>query len=197
MQGPPSLPALPAGKGPPADTHIQITRMKRYATGFLSFLAAGMLLLSACSRHGEDEWESFKRKYASHGTTIRLNGLMRTGLQIAAAAEDDPETHALMDILKKMKGVEIHIIPAASAHFSAGEVSRLSEVLNHSRYESLINVRKGDQMVNLWARGGENDFSDPLVLVHSGSEVVMVEMKGTLTASDLQTLSQAGMKYVH
>jgi hypothetical protein len=152
------------------------------------------LSLAACNR-GSHQWDSFQEKYADKGTTIRLNGLMKLGLNLFADKAHDPETRALLHILKKMKGVEINIIPASRAHFTAREVTRLSDALDRSRYESLINVRRGDQMVNLWARGDENTFSDPLVLVNSGSEVVLITMKGTLTTEDIQTLTQAGMKY--
>lgn len=164
--------------------------MKKY---FLLLLLP-LLLLAACNKES-DAWETFKHKYADRGTTIHLNGLMRLGLQIFALTDQDEETRALMNIAKKMKDIEVHIIPASQAHFSSSDVHKLSGVLSKSDYESLISVRKGSQTVNLWARGDKDTFSDPLALIIDGDELIMVEMKGTLTASDIRTLTQTGMKY--
>lgn len=154
------------------------------------------MLFAACNRDSDpDAWDMFKNKYADKGTTIRLNGLMRLGLRMFAGADQDPKTRALMNIVKKMKGVEIHIIPVSQAHYSSAEVIRLSDVRDKSRYKSLVSVRKGSQLVNLWARGDDNTFKDPLTLIHDGDDLIMIEMKGTLTTDDLRTLTQAGMKY--
>ncbi|TAN18327.1 MAG: DUF4252 domain-containing protein [Chitinophagaceae bacterium] len=149
--------------------------------------------LSACNR-GQTDWQSFKDKYAADGTTIHLNGLMKLGMGLFAN-NSDPDTQALMRFLKKMKGIEINIIPQSQAHYTPAEVDRLSQLLNHSHYESLINIRKGSRLFNLWARGKEDEFSDPLALINDGNDVIMVEMKGTLTTQDIQSLTNAGMKY--
>lgn len=168
--------------------------MKNKFLAVASVLLLSVMLLAACNK-GTDEWSHFKDKYASVGTTIHVNGLMRLGLAIALKNEHDPDTRNLLEILRKMKGVEIHIIPESSAHFSSSDVIHLTQALDKSNYESLLSVRKGDQMVNLWALGGKDAFSDPLALISSGGEVIMVEMKGTLTVSDIQTLTNAGKKY--
>lgn len=167
--------------------------MKKHLLRISFLFLSATLLLASCHR-GTNDWDQFKEKYASMGTTIRLNGLMKLGLAAALKNEDDPDTRNLLNILRKMKGVEIHIIPE-SWSFTSADVVRLSQVLDKSSYESLISVQKGDQMVNLWALGGKDVFKDPLALIHSGTEVVMVEMKGTLTADDIQTLANAGRKY--
>lgn len=153
------------------------------------------LSLAACNR-GPNAWENFKHKYADKGTTIRLNGVMRLGLRMFAGSNPDPETHALMNILKKMKGVEITIIPESQANYTPKEIAHLTDLLNRSRYESMVNVRKGNQMLNLWVRGDKDTFSDPLALFHDGNDLVMVEMKGILTTGDLQTITNACLKYV-
>lgn len=153
-------------------------------------------LLSACN-NGPKDWHHFINQYGEIGTTIRVNGLMKLGLDIALKSSDDPATRNLLKIIKKMKGIEIHIIPVNSARFSSGDVVRLTQLLNKSSYESLISIRRGEEMINLWALGGQDSFSDPLALIHDGNEVIMVEMKGTLTTEDIQTLMNAGEKYAH
>lgn len=114
--------------------------------------AALAFSLAACN-HWDHDWEHFKEQYADKGTTIRLNGLMKLGLQIFAKTDDDPQTRALLNIVRKMHGVEIHIIPRARAHYEPSEVGKLSERMGQSDYQSLINVRSGGQLVHLWACG--------------------------------------------
>ncbi|MGH2643591.1 MAG: DUF4252 domain-containing protein [Chitinophagaceae bacterium] len=151
--------------------------------------------LSACNR-GYRDWRNFRQKYASNGATIRLNGLMKLAASaIISKSTDDPEAEAIMHILNNMKGIEINIIPQSKAHYTVSEVDKLSRLLNHGSYESLINIQKGNKLINLWARGNQNEFSDPLALINDGNDVIMVEMKGTLSTKDIQTIVNAGMKY--
>lgn len=160
-------------------------------------IAALLLIfaLSACNQ-GPHDWQNFKQKYGAKGTTIRLNGIMKfAATAIISKEADDPETQAVAHILKKMKGIEINIIPKSQAHYTSEAVEHLARLLNHSSYESLINIRKGNKLVNLWARGKEDEFSDPLALINDGNTVIMVEMKGTLSAKDIQTIVNAGTKY--
>jgi len=151
------------------------------------------LLWSACHQ-GEDAWQQFKDRYAEKGTTIRVNGLMKWGLGIAADFSDDPEARAVMQILRKMKGVEIHVVPHRDVP-SAAEVNRLSGDLERHGYASLVAVRSEGTRVNLWARDRTDAFSDPLVLVRDDQVMVMVELRGTLTTEDIQTLVSAGEHY--
>lgn len=169
--------------------------MKRVFLASSGIFLFAIMLLAACQKDAGD-WDSFKAKYASAGTTIRVNGLMKLGLGIALKNENDPDTRHILQILKKMKGVEIHIIPGSAAHFSPSDVVRLSRALDKSHYDQLVSVRKGNQLVNLWALTDKDAFADPLALIYSGNEAVMVEMKGRLTAEDIQTLLNAGKKYV-
>lgn len=144
----------------------------------------------ACNNE-TNAWETFKHKYAGQGTTIRVNGLMKLALGMYID-EADPEMQKAMDLLKKMKGVEINIMDDDQSHFSQEEVLNLVHKLNKSAYEPLINIRHGSDLINLWAKGNKNTFSDPLALINTGDEVIMVEMKGTLTTSDIQMLTRAG-----
>lgn len=160
-------------------------------------IAALLLIfaLSACNR-GSRDWQNFKQKYGDKGTTIRLNGLMKLAATAIISKEtDDPEAQAILHILKKMKGIEINIIPESQAHYTPEAVEHLTHLLNHSNYESLINIQKGNKLINLWACGKEDEFSDPLALVNDGNTVIMIEMKGTLSAKDIQTIVNAGTKY--
>jgi hypothetical protein len=159
----------------------------------IKWLLLMFIVVSAACNRGPREWNSFKQKYAGKGTTIRLNRLMKLGLQVFAHADHDPETQALMHILKKMQSIEINIIPRKQAQFASEEINHLSYLLNKSDYESLVNIRKGSQVVNVWARGDRDTFSDPLALINDGDEVILVEMKGALTAEDIQMLADAGM----
>lgn len=161
-------------------------------------IIAALLLtfaLSACNE-GPHGWQNFKQKYGDKGTTIRLNGLMKLAAAAIISKEaDHPEAQAVVHILKKMKGIEINIIPKSQAHYTPEAVEHLAHVLNHSSYESLINIQKGNKLVNLWARGKEDEFSDPLALINDGNTVIMVEMRGTLSAKDIQAIVNAGTKY--
>jgi hypothetical protein len=147
--------------------------------------------MTAC-RSGSQDWEHFLHKHAGQGTTIRLNGVMKLGLQLWADADSDPESQEVVRILKKMKGVEVHIFDASRAHVSEGEVNHLTGLLDKSAYHTLLNVRHGGQQVHLWARGKDDAISDPLVLVCGEGKLVLAEMKGTLSADDLHTLVRFG-----
>lgn len=155
------------------------------------FLILILVLSFAACKKEPGAWENFKQKYADQGTTIRVNGLMKLALGMFMN-NDDPELQKAMDLLKKMKGVEINILDADQTHFNPKEVFTLAHKLNQSAYEPLINIRHGNELINLWAKGNKNTFSDPLALISTGDEVIMLEMKGTLTTEDIQLLTRAG-----
>jgi|GEM_PF-2923201 len=158
-----------------------------------AYLWIGLVILTmtAC-RSGSQHWEHFLDQHAGQGTTIRLNGLMKAGLQLWADADDDPQSQEVVRILKKMKAVEIHVFDASRAHVSDLEVNDLAGSLDKSAYHRLLNIRHGGQQLHLWARGSDASISDPLVLVSGEGKLVLAEVKGTLSANDLQTLVRFG-----
>lgn len=158
---------------------------------FTAFLLLGAV---SCRQH-DDAWDRFIATYGAHGATIRVNGLIKWGLDAFGQFNDDPESRAILGIVRKMKGVEIHIIPARRVPEALPEVEKLGGRLEREGYGSLVNVRASGSEVNLWAKGDDDVLSDPLALVRDGETLVMVKMRGTLTAADLQTLLHAAGHY--
>lgn len=149
------------------------------------------ILAGACHR-GDNAWEQFKAPYLAKGTTIRIHSWMKWGLGAVASLSHDPQAQAVVPILRRMKAVEIHILPAGSTP-SAGEITRLSGRLQTSGYASLVDVRSAGARVNLWARDEErtDELRDPLVMIRDDEVMVLVEMKGTLSVEDVHTLLSA------
>lgn len=157
----------------------------------------GLVILAMTACHsGSQDWEHFLHKHAGEGTTIRLNGLMKFGLQFWADADTNPKAGEVVRILKKMKGVQIHIFDGSRADFSPLEINHLASRLDKSAYRPFLDLRKGTQQVHLWSRGSGDALTDPLMLVSTGGTLVMAEMKGTLSAADLQTLIRFGTEEI-
>lgn len=146
------------------------------------------LMAGACHREG-NAWQQFKAPYLGKGTTIHVHTWMKWGLEAAAELSHDPRTAAVVPILRRMRAVEIHILPLAAVP-SSGEITRLSGRLACQGYASLIAVRSAGARVNLWARDEEHagELRDPLVVIRDEDVMVLVEMKGVLSADDVHTL---------
>ena len=163
---------------------------------YLLLTAFLLPLLPACKQDEQpNAWETFKQEHAGAGTTVHINGLMKLGLGILSLTDDDPALRQLLPIVRKMKDIEVHVTPATKARNSYADMEKLSRVLDQSNYENLLSVRKGKQTFKLWASGNEDTFRNPLAVINDGEDVVLLEMKGSLTTKDLQIITSAGMHY--
>jgi hypothetical protein len=152
-----------------------------------------LLCFSACKTQQISSWEGFKSRYADAGTSLRLNGpLFKLGMKIASVSADDPEAEDILHRLRKFRGVELHVIPIHKVGLSYEDVRNLDNLLLKDHYASLVNIRHEKDLVRIWAKGKEDEFKDPLVLINNEDDLVMIELRGSLTADDIGALADAG-----
>ncbi|GAA4305635.1 DUF4252 domain-containing protein [Compostibacter hankyongensis] len=174
--------------------------MKNNVTIKLLCLLSAILLMVSCRTSSKvSGWDDFKSRYAGDGVNVKVGGaIFKWGSGIAArATEDDEDAAALIRCLRKFRGVEVHAVPLKRIKFDAADVDRLDRSLQRDHYASLVTVRDGADHIHIWARGSEEEFRDPLILINDESDLVMVELKGVVTADDIGTLSRAGKGMYH
>lgn len=151
------------------------------------------LLAVSCKTEKISSWEQFKSRYADDGFTLKINGgLFKLGSKIAAAAVDDKDSRQVLKSLSGLHGVAVHVIPIRAAGIPPEAIGHLGRMLQKDNYESLVDLRNGSDRVYLWAKGKGDEYKDPLILINSGNELLMVEMKGKITTDDIGSLAKAG-----
>jgi hypothetical protein len=147
-------------------------------------LASVLFLFIGCmsyAQHASIDQFYDKYKDLENVSTVNLQGWL---LNLVASAEEDEEMESLSAKITDLR----LLVMEESNMVSKKEYRQLKRNVLRDRYEELIQIREGGDVIDFMLREKGDHITDVLILVNSNDKFVLLNIAGQLRFSDLNDL---------
>ncbi|MBU4537253.1 MAG: DUF4252 domain-containing protein [Weeksellaceae bacterium] len=103
---------------------------------------------------------------------------------VKKALREDGENEELINLIKKVSDVKVMTIENGNKEMLAD----FAKYLTNNRFEEWMTVKKENETVNFQAKQSGDVIKKLLITVHSGNELVFVDVSGKFTADDISRI---------
>ena len=103
---------------------------------------------------------------------------------VKKALREDGESEELINLIKKVSDVEVMTVENGNKEM----LGDFAKYLTSNNFEEWMTVRKADVTVNFQAKKSGDVIKKLFITVHSGKELVFVDVSGRFTADDISRI---------
>ncbi|MEO1049359.1 MAG: DUF4252 domain-containing protein [Bacteroidota bacterium] len=173
-------------------------------TTLKKLLLLPLFLLATVVVYGQSKTlDSFYNKYKDDrdATTVTVSGsifnLISAVADLAEETDDEEkeELEAFSRMAKNIKSMQVISVPMFETDLSLADIESLRKSLKAEKYEELMNVKEGKEIINFMAQTSKNEVSNMLVLIQEKDEFTILNIDGRLDLKDLAVLASSRDKW--
>ena len=103
---------------------------------------------------------------------------------VKKAMREDGESEELINLIKKVSDVKVMTVENGNKEM----LGDFAKYLTSNNFEEWMTVRKADETVNFQAKKSGDVIKKLFITVHSGKELVFVDVSGRFTADDISRI---------
>ena len=146
-----------------------------------------MLSLQSCIVSNHPKMGFFDNPYYDYGgakfTSINVPMFLAKPL-VKKALKEDGESEELINLIKKVSDVKVITVENGNKEM----LGDFAKYLTSNNFEEWMTVRKADETVNFQAKKSGDVIKKLFITVHSGKELVFVDVSGRFTADDISRI---------
>ncbi|UFK98655.1 DUF4252 domain-containing protein [Kaistella faecalis] len=155
----------------------------------IAFLFAAVLLLSlqSCIVSSTPKMGFFDNQHYDYKdakfTSINVPMFLAKPM-VKKALKEDGESEELISLIKKISDIKVMTVENGNKTMLAD----FAKYLTNNRFEEWMTVKKENETVNFQAKQSGDVIKKLMITVHSGSELVFVDVSGKFTADDISRI---------
>ena len=146
-----------------------------------------MLSLQSCIVSSAPKMGFFYNPYYDYGdakfTSINVPMFLAKPI-VKKALREDGESEELINLIKKVSDVKVMTVENGNKEM----LGDFAKYLTSNNFEEWMTVRKADETVNFQAKKSGDVIKKLFITVHSGKELVFVDVSGRFTADDISRI---------
>lgn len=103
---------------------------------------------------------------------------------VKKALKEDGESEELISLIRKISDIKVMTVGNGNKTMLAD----FAKYLTNNRFEEWMTVKKENETVNFQAKQSGDVIKKLMITVHSGSELVFVDVSGKFTADDISRI---------
>ena len=103
---------------------------------------------------------------------------------VKKALREDGESEELINLIKKVSDVEVMTVENGNKEM----LGDFAKYLTSNNFEEWMTVKKADEIINFQAKKSGDVIKKLFITVHSGKELVFVDVSGRFTADDISRI---------
>ena len=103
---------------------------------------------------------------------------------VKKALKEDGESEELINLIRKISDIKVMTVGNGNKEMLAD----FAKYLTNNRFEEWMTVKKENETVNFQAKQSGDVIKKLMITVHSGSELVFVDVSGKFTADDISRI---------
>lgn len=103
---------------------------------------------------------------------------------VKKALREDGESEELINLIKKVSDVKVMTVENGNKEM----LGDFAKYLTSNNFEEWMTVKKADETINFQAKQSGDVIKKLLITVHSGKELVFVDVSGKFTADDISRI---------
>ena len=150
-------------------------------------IALLLLSLQSCMVSNHPKMGFFDNPHYDYGgakfTSINVPMFLAKPL-VKKALKEDGESEELINLIKKVSDVKVMTVENGNKEM----LGDFAKYLTSNNFEEWMTVRKADETVNFQAKKSGDVIKKLFITVHSGKELVFVDVSGRFTADDISRI---------
>ena len=103
---------------------------------------------------------------------------------VKKAMREEGESEELINLIRKISDIKVMTVENGNKEM----LTDLTKYLTKNNFEEWMTVKKADETVNFQAKKSGDVIKKLLITVHSGRELVFVDVSGKFTADDISRI---------
>ena len=159
--------------------------MKNKISIFLLVLVA--FSLQSCIVSNHPKMGFFDNPYYDYGgakfTSINVPMFLAKPI-VKKALREDGESEELINLIKKVSDVKVMTVESGNKEM----LGDFAKYLTSNNFEEWMTVKKADETINFQAKQSGDVIKKLMITVHSGKELVFVDVTGKFTPDDISRI---------
>lgn len=146
-----------------------------------------MLSLQSCIVSSTPKMGFFDNPYYDYGgakfTSINVPMFLAKPF-VRKALREDGESEELINLIRKISDIKVMTVENGNKEM----LTDLTKYLTKNNFEEWMTVKKADETINFQAKQSGDVIKKLMITVHSGKELVFVDVTGKFTPDDISRI---------